>query len=87
MSWTGNSLRRETQAVVVNQNLNAQIYQDLIIRPCVITHVQANHGMMFMQDNVPCHTEKTTREILQRNNIRVLDWPPCSPDLNAIENL
>jgi hypothetical protein len=73
MSWTGISLHTETQAVVGNQNLNAQRYQVLIIRPCVIPHVQANREMMFMQDNVPCHTAKTTREMLQRNNIRVLD--------------
>lgn len=25
--------------------------------------------------------------MLQRNNIRVLDWQHCSPDLNPIENL
>lgn len=87
MIWAGISLHTQTQAVVVNQNLNAQRYQDLIIRPCVIPHVQANRGMMFMQDNAPCHTARTTRGMLQRNNIRVLDWPPCSPDLNPIENL
>lgn len=82
MIWAGTSLHTKTRAVVVKQNLNPQRYQDLIIRSCVIPHVQANRGMVFMQDNVPCHTARTTREMLQRNNIRILDWPPCSPDLN-----
>lgn len=85
--WAGISLHSKTQAVVVNQNLNPQWYQDLIIRPCVIPHVQANHRMVFMQDGAPCHTARTTREMLQRNNIRVLDWLPCFPDFNPIENL
>lgn len=46
MIWVGISLHTKTQAVVVNQNLNAQRYQFLTIRPCVIPHVQTNRGMV-----------------------------------------
>ena len=43
--------------------------------------------LIFMQDNAPCHKSKMVMEFLARNNIKTLDWPPQSPDLNPIENL
>lgn len=41
----------------------------------------------FMHDNAPCHSAKATTEWLQSQQIRVLSWPPTSPDLNPIENV
>lgn len=41
----------------------------------------------FMQDNAPIHAANTTRAWLEDWGIRVLDWPPYSPDLNPQEHL
>uniref|UniRef100_W8ASQ9 Transposable element Tcb2 transposase n=1 Tax=Ceratitis capitata TaxID=7213 RepID=W8ASQ9_CERCA len=41
----------------------------------------------FMQDSDPKHTAKVTQDWLKKENIRILDWPVQSPDLNPIENL
>ncbi len=41
----------------------------------------------FMQDNASCHVSKTSIEWFNSNNIKLLDWPPQSPDMNPIENL
>ena len=42
---------------------------------------------MLMQDGAPAHTSKRTRQFLSENNVRLLDRPPYSPDLNPVENL
>ena len=41
----------------------------------------------FMQDNDPKHKAKITMTWLTNKGIKMLDWPPNSPDLNPIENL
>ncbi|KAI5088077.1 bloodthirsty [Silurus meridionalis] len=47
-------------------------------------------NMIFMQDNAPSHTSKYSTAWLARKGIKeenLMIWPPCSPDLNPIENL
>ena len=40
-----------------------------------------------MHDNAPCHTAKRVKQYLTEENIKVMNWPAHSPDLNPIENL
>ena len=42
---------------------------------------------IFMQDNDPKHKARSVTKWFSDQKIRVLDWPPQSPDLNPIENL
>jgi transposase len=41
----------------------------------------------FQQDNDPKHTAKKSKKWLAEKGVKVLRWPPYSPDLNPIENL
>lgn len=87
MIWGGISLHTRTRVVVVNGRLNAQRYQNTILTPVAIPHVQQNRRMTFMHDGAPCHTAAGTQRLLNRNQIRVLPWCSKSPDMNPIEHL
>lgn len=42
---------------------------------------------IFMHDGAPCHKAKSITKFLKQENIKVLDWPGNSPDMNPIENV
>jgi hypothetical protein len=44
-------------------------------------------GLVFMQDNTRAHSSKGTSRELASRGVRVLSWPPFSPDLNPIEGV
>jgi hypothetical protein len=44
-------------------------------------------GGEFMQDGAGPHRGLIIRELLREMEIRVMEWPPYSPDLNPIKNL
>ena len=50
-------------------------------------HQNNFNNCIFQQDNAPPHSAKSTMQWIKDNNILILEWPPCSPDCNPIENL
>uniref|UniRef100_A0A673VRF4 Transposase Tc1-like domain-containing protein n=1 Tax=Salmo trutta TaxID=8032 RepID=A0A673VRF4_SALTR len=49
--------------------------------------LKMGRGLVFQHDNDPKHTAKATKEWLKKKQIKVLEWPSQSTDLNPIENL
>lgn len=46
-----------------------------------------NENYIFQHDNDPKHTALKTSTFLIDNSVKVLLWPPNSPDINPIENV
>ena len=43
--------------------------------------------VVIQEGNAPWHKVKTIRAFLERQKVKILSWPPQSPDLTPIENL
>lgn len=87
MVWAGVSMHTKTEIVPIQGNLNAHRYQNDVLQPFLLPHIRVNRGMLLAQDNAPCHTARTTQNMLTANNVRLLAWPSKSPDLNPIEHV
>ena len=53
----------------------------------ILPTLVVNQDSIFQYDNAPTHTATVVRDALAEMEIEVMEWPPCSPDLNPIENL
>ena len=55
----------------------------------ILPHCKENMGKnyYFQQDNAPVHKSKNITALLKAKKIKMLEWPPQSPDWNPIENL
>ncbi|KAI3655978.1 hypothetical protein MP638_006445 [Amoeboaphelidium occidentale] len=77
--------------VPIEGTLDKKKYIDLLDNYLVseMKHLKQEHGQgfVFMQDNARPHTAKKTLAFLRKEKIKILEWPPQSPDLNPIENL
>ncbi|GMF33884.1 unnamed protein product [Phytophthora fragariaefolia] len=50
-------------------------------------HLKYGTAFIFQQDNASIHTSARTKDFFADQEVKVLDWPSNSPDLNPIENL
>lgn len=66
---------------------NSKTYTKIIRRAIYIMKLSFKEEFIFQQDNCPLHVSKYSRNFFTQENIKLLEWPPYSPDLNIIENV
>jgi hypothetical protein len=79
--WGSISKTHDRQLYIFTGILTASSYLDILKR-----HLDPNDDFIFQDDNDPKHTAGIITN-WKNNNIKSLDWPSNSPDLNPIENL
>ena len=87
MVWEGIMGRRKTNLIVVQGNLNAQVYFKQILKPEAVPFLQRHGPAILMHDNARRHAARICRQFLNRNNVNVLPWPAVSADINPIEHI
>ena len=79
--------QKKTNLIVVQGNLNAQSYINLILQPEAVPFLQRYGPANLMHDNARSRVARICRQFLNRNNVNVLPWPAVSPDMNPIEHI
>jgi transposase len=70
--------------------MDSELYQKILEEDFLETlsyYKIKKDNITFQHDNDPKHTSKCIKTWLKKNKIKVLYWPPQSPDLNPIEHL
>jgi hypothetical protein len=87
--WGCMSAKGTGPLVDLSGTIDATAYQHILdshLRPTALRWF-GRHEWWYQQDNAPAHKAASTRRWLENHHIRVIEWPPYSPDLNPIENL
>lgn len=89
MVWGGVTLGGRTILhVVEGRALTSQMYVAEVQEPIVIPFIPfIGDEFKLMHDNSRPHTANRVRELRQDNNVDVLQHPPWSPDMNAMEHV
>ena len=74
----------------IDGRMNGELYREILADELMRT-ISANdldiNEVIFQHDNDPKHAATETKRWLDEHDIKVLDWPAYSPDLNPIEHL
>jgi transposase len=75
---------------VVNDKLNGTAYAKILekyLEPYLRQPNDKHPGMVFQDDNAPCHVSGPVIRWQREHGVVRMPWPSQSPDLNPIENL
>ncbi|CAK9833057.1 Transposable element Tc3 transposase [Anthophora retusa] len=87
MIWSGIGYYGKMDINFISGKLNSKKYLEMIDQQinAYATRI-AGDKFIFQHDNAAVHTAKVVKAYFSSKNIRILDWPAKSPDLNIIEN-
>ena len=70
-----------------NKNLDTNLYIEILEFSLPEMNKIMKNSVILRFDNDPKHRSLKALEFYQENNIKIIDWPSNSPDLNPIENI
>jgi hypothetical protein len=85
--WGCISAEGVVDLVWVHESIDQKIYEEEILENHVKDFKFLDYEGVFQQDNAPPYRTNKTKQWFNKNNIKLLEWPPQSPDLSPIENV
>jgi transposase len=85
MLWGGFGAGPHQSLLHVEGNIDATKYQAVLERG-LLEH-RTSRSYVLLQDNAKPHVAKTTQSWFEEKGLTTLNLPPCSPDLNPIEEV
>ena len=88
MLWGAISFYGTSHLVRIDGNMDSTLYCS-VLEEDLLPFAAENLGeeWTFQQDGASCHRSNYTKNWLRSKNVKLLDWPAKSPDLNIIENV
>jgi len=88
MLWGAISYYGRSYLVSVKGNMDSVVYCSVLEDELLPFGAETlGENWTFQQDGASCHRSKYTKEWLKSKNVKGLEWPAKSPDLNIIENV
>ena len=88
MVWAGFSSYGILEMQIVGSRMKSYDYIQ-VLKSSLLTYIHQfkKISFVFQHDNARIHVSRETLSWLKEKNINFLEWIPCSPDINPIENL
>jgi transposase len=88
MCWAAFSARGKIPFAFVSHRMDSREYIQ-VLKNYLAPFLQDNDDLTFQQDNAAVHTSNATMGYLgyYHPDVKILDWPARSPDLNPMENM
>ena len=85
--WGAISHKGKLTLQVFEENLNTEVYLNILSDMLPEMRQINNKKIRLQMDNAKVHWSTNALKFYKENNLRLIDWPPNSPDLNPIENV
>ena len=92
MVWGGISASGTSDLVKIDGIMDKKVYHKILVKHGMPSGSRLiGRGFIFQEDNDPKHSSNFCRRYLRRKEstraLKMMDWPPQSPDLNPIEQI
>lgn len=85
--WAGIVGCKKLDLQFISQEMNANSYIEVLERALPQIRQFTGDNFFLLQDRFSVHTASSVTSWIAQNNIKLMEFPPLSPDLNVIENI